>query len=147
LYFAEFGFQAVPPAPGRAETTTGQPVDPAGKAPPGGPEGGAPPGGLLTGMFPFLLVGLLVFLLWSQRSQSKKQEAAISALKKGDRVVTSSGLVGRLVEVDPKYVKVEIAPGVKVQMLRSSLTGRDTDEAPGKEKEKEKAEATPEKKA
>ena len=95
-------------------------------------------------LFPLLLVGMLVFIFWSNRSQQKKTEATISALKKGDRVVTQSGLVGRLVELEPRYAKVEIAPGVKVQILRSSLVGRDAEDAPQK---KEKAEPVPEKKA
>lgn len=96
-------------------------------------------------LMPLLLIGMIAFIFWSSRSQQKKQEAAVSALKKGDRVVTQSGIVGRLVELEPKYVKVEIAPGTKVQMLRSSLVGRDADDASDK---KEKAEpAASEKKA
>jgi preprotein translocase subunit YajC len=79
-------------------------------------------------LFPLLLVGMLVFLFWSSRSQQKKQDTAISQLKKGDRVVTQSGLIGRLVEIEPRYAKLEIAPGVKVQVLRTSLTGRDADD-------------------
>jgi len=79
-------------------------------------------------LFPLLLVGMLVFLFLSSRSQQKKQDAAISQLKKGDRVVTQSGLIGRLVEIEPRYAKLEIAPGVKVQVLRTSLTGRDADD-------------------
>ncbi|HVU04064.1 MAG TPA: preprotein translocase subunit YajC [Polyangiaceae bacterium] len=95
-------------------------------------------------LMPLLLVGMLVFFFWSTRSQQKKQDALVASLKKGDRVVSQSGLVGRLVELEPKYVKVEIAPGVKVQMLRTSLIGRDSDDASDK---KEKAEPASEKKA
>jgi preprotein translocase subunit YajC len=95
-------------------------------------------------MLPVLMVGMIAFLFWSSRSQAKKQEAAISGLKKGDRVVTQSGIVGRLVELEPKYVKVEIAPGVKIQMLRTSLVSRDADDTTDK---KEKVEPAPEKKA
>ena len=83
-------------------------------------------------LFPLLLVGMLIFLFWSSRSQQKKQETAISQLKKGDRVVTQSGLIGRLVEIEPRYAKLEIAPGVKVQVLRTSLTGRDAEEPAAK---------------
>lgn len=82
-----------------------------------------------------LFIPLLIFLFWSSSSQKKKQEAAIAALKKGDRVVAQSGLVGRLVEIDARYAKVELAPGVKVQMLRSSLVGRDTEDGSAKKAE------------
>jgi preprotein translocase subunit YajC len=87
-------------------------------------------------LFPLLLVGMLFFLFWSSRSQQKKQDAAISQLKKGDRVVTQSGLIGRLVEIEPRYAKLEIAPGVKVQVLRTSLTGRDADDSTAKKDSK-----------
>jgi preprotein translocase subunit YajC len=80
-------------------------------------------------MMPLLLVGMIVFLFWSNRSNQKKQETAISGLKKGDKVVTQSGIVGRLVELEPKYARVEVAPGVKIQVLRSSLVGRDAEDA------------------
>ena len=80
-------------------------------------------------LFPLLLVGMLLFIFWSSRSQQKKQDAAISGLKKGDRVVTQGGIVGRLVDIEPRYAKLEIAPGVKIQVLRTSLTGRDAEDA------------------
>ena len=76
-----------------------------------------------------MFIPLLIFMFWQSRSQQKKQEAAVSALKKGDRVLTQSGLVGRLLEIDSRYARIELAPGVKVQVLKSSLSGRDADEA------------------
>lgn len=124
-------FQAVPPAPGRPEQ--GQAVKPApavapaseGAPPPSAPPGEAP--GAFSLLFPVLLLApLLLLMFWSTRSQQKKQQAAISALKKGDRVLTQSGLVGKLVDLGDRYVKVEIAPGVKVELLKSGLVGKDT---------------------
>ena len=88
-------------------------------------------------LMPLLLVGMVVFLFLSSRSQQKKQDTAIAQLKKGDRVVTQSGLVGRLVEIEPRYAKLEIAPGVKVQVLRTSLSGRDAEETPAKKDKSE----------
>lgn len=78
---------------------------------------------------------LIVMLLWTSRSQQKKQKELEAKLKKGDRVVTQSGLVGRLVEFgDARHVRIEIAPGVKVQMLRSAIAGIDADDtAKGKD--------------
>ncbi|MBE7482524.1 MAG: preprotein translocase subunit YajC [Polyangiaceae bacterium] len=78
-------------------------------------------------LFPILLLLPLLFIMfWSSRSQQKKQQAAIVALKKGDRVLTQSGLVGKLVEMGDRYAKVELAPGVKVELLKSGLVGKDT---------------------
>jgi preprotein translocase subunit YajC len=81
-------------------------------------------------LFPLLLLlPLFIIMFWSSRSQQKKQAAALTALKKGDRVLTQSGLVGKLVEVGDRYAKVELAPGVKVEMLKTGLLGKDTGEA------------------
>jgi preprotein translocase subunit YajC len=133
LEFVVLSFQAVPPAPGRSDAPgsghTAQPSTPAAAS-----DGAAPaPDPGIGGFLPILiLIPLLIFLFWSSRSQQKKQEATIAALKKGDRVVSQSGLVGRLLEIEKRYAKVELAPGVKVTMLRSSLVGRDTEDSSGK---------------
>lgn len=142
---AVFAFQAVPPAAGRVDTPAPAPApaQPSEKAPAPGPDAPPPGGGAFSLMMPLLLIGMLVFIFWSSRSQQKKQDQVVSALKKGDRVLTQSGLVGRLVETDARYAKLEIAPGVKVQVLKTSLTGRDADEASQK---KEKSEPASEKK-
>lgn len=80
-------------------------------------------------LFPLLLlVPLLILMFWSTRSQQKKQQHAVATLKKGDRVLTQSGLVGKLVELGDRYAKVEVAPGVKVDILKSGLLGKDTAE-------------------
>ena len=75
-----------------------------------------------------LLLPFVVILFWQSRSQTKKQEATISSLKKGDRVLTQSGLVGRLIAIEGRYAKLELPPsGTKVTILRSGLLGRDTE--------------------
>jgi preprotein translocase subunit YajC len=71
----------------------------------------------------FLLPLLLIFFM--SRNQTKKQKNLESSLKTGDRVVTQSGLIGRIVEMNDGRVKLEIAPGVNVQILKSSLQGLD----------------------
>ncbi len=86
-------------------------------------------------LFPILLLLPLLFIMfWSSRSQQKKQQAALTALKKGDRVLTQSGLVGKLVEIGDRYAKVELAPGVKVDILKSGLLGKDTGDVQAPEK-------------
>lgn len=136
---AAFLFQTVPPAPGRPEAPSG-PAQPAPAAQTQQPQGGPPPEapGAFSLLFPLLLLlPLFLIMFWSSRSQQKKQAAALSALKKGDRVLTQSGLVGKLVEVGERYAKVELAPGVKVEMLKTGLVGKDTGEpAPAAEKKK-----------
>jgi preprotein translocase subunit YajC len=129
-------YQSVPPAPGRPEAPGAPAPAPAPASTQAQPSGGPPPDGPggFSMLFPILLlVPLLILMFWSSRSQQKKQAAAISALKKGDRVLTQSGLVGKLLEVGDRYAKVEVAPGVKIEMLKSGLLGKDTgDVQPGK---------------
>ena len=49
-------------------------------------------------------------------------------LTTGDRVLLQGGLVGKLVEVGDRYAKVELSPGVKVDVLKNALLGKDTPE-------------------
>lgn len=82
-------------------------------------------------MMPLLFVlPMILIMFFMSRSQQKKQKELEDKLKVGDRVVTHSGLIGKLVEKGDRTVKIEIAPGVKVSMLRTAITGLDTtDEA------------------
>jgi preprotein translocase subunit YajC len=117
-------FQAVPPAPGRGDPGAGpQP----GQTQPDGPSGSPPPGGALGTVFPLLLIlPMILVMFFMSRSQQKKQKELESKLKVGDRVITQSGLIGKLTEKGEQRVKIEIAPGIKVQMTRSALLGLDT---------------------
>jgi preprotein translocase subunit YajC len=81
---------------------------------------------MLMFLLPFIL-----FMFFSNRSQQKKQKDMEAKLKKGDRVVTQSGLVGKLVDpIEGRHARIEIAPGVKVQVLRTSIAGLDVEDAP-----------------
>lgn len=82
-----------------------------------------------------LFLPLFFLLFWMPRSQQKKQAAALSKLTKGDKVITQSGLIGKLVETGERIYKLEIAPGVKVDVLKSSIAGKDgADTAPANKK-------------
>lgn len=123
--------QAVPPAGG---DTPAAPVAQTGQPAPG-PAGGPPAPSTFGALAPLLFVVPLVLVMWwTSRSQQKKQKELEDKLKQGDHVITSSGLVGKLVEKGDRMIKVEIAPGVKIKMLRSAIVGLDTgDEAPKKD--------------
>ncbi|APH59576.1 preprotein translocase subunit YajC [Granulibacter bethesdensis] len=74
---------------------------------------------------PLLLVfGVFYFLLIRpQQQQAKKLKATLAGLKRGDQVVTSGGIVGRVVKATDgtPEVEVEIAPNVKVIVLRDTI--------------------------
>jgi preprotein translocase subunit YajC len=113
-------FQNVPPAPGRQTSETVAPAPGPGPAAPAP----APPSGLMT-LLPFLIIPVMLLLLFSNRSQQKKQAELIKGLQKGDRVIVQGGLVGKLVETGDRYAKIEIAPGVKIEVLKTGLLGKD----------------------
>jgi preprotein translocase subunit YajC len=89
-------------------------------APSGGGQSASSP---LSGFMPILMMLVIFvpfFLLMSRRQ--KKETQARSSLKKGDRVSSTSGLVGELVEMDDRIAKVKIAPGVTVQFLANTVS-------------------------
>ena len=106
-----FAFQKVEPkgTPGVAQ--------PDGSAPQGG--GSSQGGGALGMLFPLLIMVPFLFLMFQRQ---KKEQAARSSLKKGDTVVSQSGLIGELMEMDEKVAKVKIAPGTTVKMLVTSIS-------------------------
>ena len=52
----------------------------------------------------------------------KEHQAQIAAVKKGDRVVTGGGLIGKVTKVTDNEVEVELGQGVRVTAVKSTLT-------------------------
>jgi preprotein translocase subunit YajC len=73
---------------------------------------------------PMLVV--VVFMLFTSRNQKKREAETREKLKKGDRVVSQSGLIGELIDMEGNVAKVKIAPGTNVQMLIGSISPYDT---------------------
>jgi preprotein translocase subunit YajC len=71
-----------------------------------------------------LMVGIFYFLLIRpQQKKAKEHKALLDNLKKGDRVITSGGIIGTVVNIDDQIVNVEIADKVRVEMARPSIAG------------------------
>ena len=82
-----------------------------------------PPAWLQYGVqFGALALILYFFILRPQMQQQKTQAAKISAIKKGDQVLTGGGFIGKVIKVDDTYAEVELAPGMKVKALKSTIT-------------------------
>lgn len=89
-----------------------------------GAAGGA--GGLLATPFVPIILMLAVMWFFLIRPQQKKQKDhrnMISAIKKGDRIITSGGLYGRVTGVAESALTVEIADKVRVKVSRSHIAG------------------------
>ena len=87
--------------------------------------GGAGGAGAIAQFIPLILIFVIMYflILRPQQKRMKEHRAMVEALKKGDEVVTQGGLVGKVISVRDNELEVEIAPGVKVRVVRSSVTG------------------------
>ncbi len=84
--------------------------------------GGA--GGFLVSIMPLVLIFAVFYflLIRPQQKKMKTHQGKIAAVNKNDEVVTGGGLVGKATKVDDEYVEVEIAKGVKVKAVKSTLS-------------------------
>jgi preprotein translocase subunit YajC len=91
----------------------------------GAPAAGGGPTDLLIQFAPILL---LVVIFWflifrPQQKRMKTQQAMLASVTRGDTVVTTGGIVGKVTKaVDGEDLEVEIAQGTKVKLVRSSIS-------------------------
>jgi preprotein translocase subunit YajC len=80
--------------------------------------------GILVGILPWLAIfGIFyVLMIRPQQRRVKEHQASISAVKKGDEVITGGGIRGRVTKVGDDEAEVEIAQGVKVRVVKSTIT-------------------------
>jgi preprotein translocase subunit YajC len=79
-------------------------------------------GGGFTLLLPLILiVGMIWFMSRSQRKQKAKQAETVAQLVPGTRVITTSGQLGIVEEVDDEYVTLEISDGVLVQFVKQAI--------------------------
>ncbi len=73
----------------------------------------------------FMVVLFAVFYLFFIRPQTKRQKehrAMVQALTKGDEVITSGGLIGKIINTTDDYIVLEIAEGVEVKIQRMAVS-------------------------
>ena len=78
----------------------------------------------MTQFMPLILIfGIMYFLLIRpQQKKAKEHAALIDAVRRGDQIVTQGGLIGKVAKVkDDNEVEVEIADGVKVRIVKSTI--------------------------
>ena len=70
-----------------------------------------------------LIFAIMYFLLIRpQQKKLKEHKAMVEALRRGDQVVTQGGLIGKVAKVkDEDEIEVEIANGVKVRVVKSTV--------------------------
>jgi preprotein translocase subunit YajC len=87
--------------------------------------GSAGAGSLIGSMLPLVLIFAIMYFLLIRPQQKKMRDlkAMIEAVRRGDQVLTSGGIIGKVTKVgDDNVVEVEIAEGVKVKIVKSTIS-------------------------
>lgn len=90
--------------------------------------------GTIGAVLPFVLIFVLFYflLLRPQQQRQKNQKQMLAALKKGDHVVTTGGMIGTIVALTKDVATLQVAEKVRIKVLRDSITevrGEDLEEA------------------
>ncbi|MCB2135034.1 MAG: preprotein translocase subunit YajC [Rhodobacteraceae bacterium] len=86
--------------------------------------GGAGGAGALAQFLPLILIFAIMYflLIRPQQKKLKEHKAMVEALRRGDQVVTQGGIIGKVSKVkEDGELEVEIADGVKVRVVRSTI--------------------------
>ena len=78
----------------------------------------------LIAFFPFIAIFVIFYFLMirPQQQRVKQHQATIAAVKKGDDVITGGGIRGRITKVSDDEAEVEIAQGVKIRVIKSTIS-------------------------
>jgi preprotein translocase subunit YajC len=117
-------------APTAAAPAQPAPTPPAqtgtGSVHPGGADQPSPPPlpDLLAQIVPILIIMGIVYIIVirPQQRQAREQKEQLKNVRRGDTIVTSSGLIGKVTKaVDDAEIEVEIAPNVRVRLVRTAI--------------------------
>ena len=85
--------------------------------------GGAPGGGIAPILMMVVFIAIFYFLLIRpQQKKAKEHQAMVTKLSAGDEVVTTGGILGKIVEVGDSFVTLEIAPNVQIKVQKFQVT-------------------------
>ena len=82
------------------------------------------PTAIIMQIAPLLLIFVVFYflLIRPQQNRMKQHAAKVAGAKRGDMVVTGGGLIGKVTKVDESEIEIEIASGVKVKAVKSTLS-------------------------
>ena len=91
-----------------------------------GPSSGSEGGGTMVSFvlpMVFMVVIFYFLLIRPQQRKAKEHKALLDNLKRGDRVMTSGGLIGTIVNIDDQIVTLEVADKVRIDTARPYIAG------------------------
>lgn len=94
--------------------------------PPGGQQGG---GGIMSFLptvlfFVFMILIMYFFMIRPQQKRQKEHQNMLSSLRKGDKVITSSGIHGTIDDIEDNTYIIKIADNTKIKLEKSAITAR-----------------------
>ena len=95
---------------------------------------------MLVSLLPFVLIFVIMYflILRPQQKRVKQHQEMVKNVRRGDTVVTSGGLVGKVTKVvDDEQIEVEVAEGVRVRQMRSMMADVRAKGEPVKEEARE----------
>ena len=87
--------------------------------------GDVPGGNMLVQFLPFILIFVIMYFLIirPQRAKAKRHQEMIANVRRGDTIVTSGGLIGKVSKViDENEIQVELAENVRVRIVRGMVS-------------------------
>jgi preprotein translocase subunit YajC len=91
-------------------------------APPAGEGGQQQAPGLMIGWIVLMLAIFYFLMIRPQQRREKQRQAMLAAVKSGERVVFSGGMLGTVTNVKDKTLVIKIADNVKVEVVRSAVS-------------------------
>jgi preprotein translocase subunit YajC len=82
-------------------------------------------GGIFSMLIMFVpMIIIMYFLMIRPESQKRKKlEGYVASLKRGDEVVLTSGIFGKILAIEERFIQLEIADKVRIRVLKQSVTG------------------------
>ena len=94
----------------------------------GAPQGGSPGGGggfmSLILMFVMIFAIMYFFMIRPQQKKEKDRQKLIAELKKGDKVLTNSGMIGTIWGIKDNIIVLKFEDDVKIEFLKSAVAGK-----------------------
>lgn len=83
-------------------------------------------GSNLMSFLPMVVIFALFWLLLirPQQKKMKQHNAMLATLEKGSKVLTNAGIVGKIMQINDKFIDLEVAPGVVMTFQRSTIAGK-----------------------
>jgi preprotein translocase subunit YajC len=80
----------------------------------------------IAAFLPFVLIALVFYFVFfrPQQKQAKQHQSFVTALKKGDEVVTQSGIVGTIHAVEDRTITLDVGGGTKLRVVKNQVAGQ-----------------------